>query len=578
MTSKTAEIAFPESLSTPAHAKLPALDASAWLTFRRFSLLMLLLIIASFPDVIFEAKTFLFRDYAFFGYPLAHYHREAFWQGQVPLWNPLNNCGIPYAAQWNTMVFYPFSLIYLLLPMPWSLGWFCLLHLLGGGLGMHCLAYRWTGNRLGASVAGIAYSFSGLTLGCLIWPNDIAALGLLPWVWLWVEKGYRQGGADLIIAVLVGATQMLSGAPEVILFPWMLVGTVWLCQFSAATAERWQIVRRTSVIVLLVASLCAVQLLPFLDLLRHSHCAGQVVADAGWSMPPWGWANFLVPLFRTAETSMGVFLQPGQGWLSSYYLGIAPFLLALVAVWKVRRPIVSSFGLVLGASLILALGEAGHLYEWIAKFVPLLALMRYPIKIVVLAGSIVPLLAAFAVAQLQSVSRIATAGEERDVAEGRELWTTIALVGAVFLLLVAAIVFFSVRWPGEDERSRTTLLSGLSRIPLVLAALGALFYIARLPEAKPRWRICVEAALLLLLWLDLISHAPSQNPTVEARAYQLALPPLSEMQPQPKPGESRAMLSLGTILKCHTTIVSNAMEAILRARLALYDNCNLNCF
>jgi hypothetical protein len=68
----------------------------------------------------------------------------------MPLWNPLNNCGMPFLAQWNTLSLYPLSLIYLLLPMPWSLGIFCLAHLFLAGMGMYYLAFRWTGHRLAA--------------------------------------------------------------------------------------------------------------------------------------------------------------------------------------------------------------------------------------------------------------------------------------------------------------------------------------------------------------------------------------------------------------------------------------------
>jgi hypothetical protein len=120
MTLKTAEPAIVQAI-----AREPVRCATLplhWLTPGRFALILAALICAAFPDVIFGAKSFFFRDYSLFGYPLAHYHRENFWHGQVPLWNPLNNCGLPYAAQWNTMVFYPLSLIYLLLPLPWSLG------------------------------------------------------------------------------------------------------------------------------------------------------------------------------------------------------------------------------------------------------------------------------------------------------------------------------------------------------------------------------------------------------------------------------------------------------------------------
>src|SRR5262245_21105374 len=102
-------------------------------------LLITAFLLALYPDIFQGSHSLFYRDFGFFGYPLAHYHREAFWRGQIPLWNPLNNCGLPFMAQWNTMVFYPLSLIYLLLPLPWSLNLFCFAHQVLGGLGMYLL-------------------------------------------------------------------------------------------------------------------------------------------------------------------------------------------------------------------------------------------------------------------------------------------------------------------------------------------------------------------------------------------------------------------------------------------------------
>src|SRR5258706_3202408 len=265
MASATADTALTGEIPAQPSAKISSIETTDWLTPRRFAILLALLVMAAFPDVILGAKTFFFRDYSLFGYPLAHYHREAFWRGEIPLWNPLSNCGIPYVAQWNTMVFYPPSLIYILLPMPWSLGWFCLLHLFLAGLRMHCLAYRWTNNRLAVSLAGIAFAFNGLTLSCLIWPNNIAALGWMPWVWLLVERSWTKGGVDLLKAGLVGAIQMLSGAPEVILFTWVLIGLTWSCRFVSEPGLRRKLLLRFPVVPLLVSALSAIQLLPFLD-------------------------------------------------------------------------------------------------------------------------------------------------------------------------------------------------------------------------------------------------------------------------------------------------------------------------
>ena len=59
------------------------------------------------------------------------------------------------------MPLYPPSLIYLLLPLTWSLSFFCLLHLWFAGFGMYFLARRWTGNNFAAAFAGVAFSSTG---------------------------------------------------------------------------------------------------------------------------------------------------------------------------------------------------------------------------------------------------------------------------------------------------------------------------------------------------------------------------------------------------------------------------------
>jgi hypothetical protein len=62
---------------------------------------------------------------------------------------------------------------------------------------------------------------------------------------------------------------------------------------------------------------------------------------------------------------------------------------------------------------------------------------------------------------------------------------------------------------------------------------------------------------------------------VDANAYRLALPPLEELNPLPRLGASRAMLSRRAIDKFHTTIVSNTFDGVIGNRLGLYDNLNL---
>ena len=73
--------------------------------------------------------------------------------------------------------------------------------------------------------------------------------------------------------------------------------------------------------ILLITGLCAVQFLPFFELVRYSD--RQVSESTGaWAMPSWGLANFLVPLFRCSRSILGPYFQIDQQWTTSYYCGV----------------------------------------------------------------------------------------------------------------------------------------------------------------------------------------------------------------------------------------------------------------
>ena len=457
-----------------------------WLTPGRFALVLGLLIFASFPQVVLGLQTFVVRDFGFFAYPLAHFQRECFWHGELPFWDPYNNCGAPFLAQWNTMPLYPPALIYLLLPLSWSLGFFCLLHLFWAGLGMYFLGYRWTGSRLGASVAGLVFAFNGLSLNLLMWPSHIATFSWMPWVVLTVEWAWHKGGRKLLIAAVCGALQMLAGGPETILLTWLLLATMWGMQFaqgiwgSRASERRAPDLReqvtdlsraelelcapramlwRFPLVVLLVAAIAAVQLLPFIDLAAHSQ-REQGYADTRWSMPAWGWANFLVPMVFGQVWSMGVFFQHQQAWTSSYYLGVGALLLALFAICLVRRRHVWLLAAVAGFALVLAFGQQTVVYRWLHRLIPQLSLMTYPVKFVIVVAFAIPLLAAFGVLKLQDADSKAT----------RTSQSRLLVLSGIFLGLIAIILAWAWHSPFPEDDFSVTWRNALSRAVFLIAA------------------------------------------------------------------------------------------------------------
>ena len=534
-----------------------------WFTPWRFALLLALLIFAAFPHVLLGLQTFVVRDYGFFAYPLAHFQQECFRHGELPFWNPYNNCGVPFLAQWNTMPLYPPALIYLLLPLQWSLSFFCLLHLWFAGFGMFFLARQLTNNSFAAAFAGVAFAFNGLTLNLLMWPSHIATLSWMPWVVLAVEMAWREGGRKIILAAFAGALQMLAGGPEIIFLTWILLLALWIQQFVCGKSLRVLMLWRFPLIVALVIALAAAQLLPFLDLAAHSQRSAGY-ADTRWSMPGWGCANFLVPMaFGTTRTE-GIFFQNGQYWTSSYYLGIGALWLALLAIWTVRERRVWLLGAMAMLALIFALGENTFVYPALQKIIPQLSLMTYPIKYVILTAFLVPLLAAFALTRQQNLLH-----EEKPAFNRR-----LVLAGAILLALIAGILFWAWRYAFSTDDVHATLLNGWSRAAFLFLTGVLLFVLTR--ETAPGLRRIAPLILIFTAWLDVYTHEPAQNPTVPPTVYELNLARAKlAMQPQPALGESRAMVTPKAAMDFIHFALGDPKNNFLAKRLGYCANCNL---
>jgi hypothetical protein len=552
----------PATLSIAAEPSGAAADQ--FFTPGRFALLLGTLLCVTYPEVIIGKGTFFHRDFAVFGYPLAFYHRESFWRGELPLWNPLNHCGLPFLAQWNTMTLYPLSLFYLVFPLAWSLGVFCLGHLFLGGMGAYFLAYRWTSNRFASAIAGVAYSFSALMLHSLMWPNNISAMGWLPWVVLTTERGWLHGGRWLLFAVLTGTFQMLSGAPEIILLSWILATVLLLGNVVPAKRERWRMLMRFVVIVLWVATLASVQLLPFLDLLAHSQ-RDKSFADSVWSMPMWGWANLFFPLYRMFPTALGVYAQPEQYWIPSYYIGVGVTALALLALSQIRQqPRVLLIATITIFCLLLALGKNGLVYSLIKQVVPGLGFIRYPIKFVLLAVVLLPLLASMGLAHLLSVSSTDWRHQQR----------RIGIVGLVLLLIIAGLIGAAFLFPLPGASAAVAARSGITRVILLIFTVVGFMFLRKVKSFPVQ--TLARVALLFCFWLDAITAGARPNPTTPLWVYapDLARKEL-HLNPEPEVGSSRVMLNALAEDNIVHAPLSNAVDQVIYNRLAFYANANL---
>jgi hypothetical protein len=392
-----------------------------------------------------------------------------------------------------------------------------------------------------------------------MWPSHTATFAWMPWVILLTEAGWKGGGRRLVPAALAAAMQVLAGGPESILFTWLILLGMAIVECAKGMASAAVLARRFFLIGVLAVCLAAAQLLPFADFALR--CSRNTHYGAGqWSMPIWGWANFLVPLFQTTIWQV-IAVQYDQYWTSSYYAGIGVVFLAAMALWRQRGWRVWLLGGFVAVSLVLALGGPGFVYPWLRRLLPFVGLFRYPIKFVIITSGLMPLLAAFAIRHYEIPSN----GRAR-------LWRAEAICLGGMLILVGIILWFARHHPVENSPWPATLGNALSRLGFLAMFLWAVYFFATRPGQR-RWSVLL---LVLVCWLDLITAMPWQNPTLDPSVYQPALGQMTgKLNPEPNVAESRLMMSPESAQELYYKPSPDLKTAYLLDRAVFLANCNL---
>jgi hypothetical protein len=139
--------------------------------------------------------------------------------------------------------------------------------------------------------------------------------------------------------------------------------------------------------------------------------------------------------------------------------------------------------------------------------------------------------------------------------------------------LIAFLVWLANKSPLQFENSAATLRSGLTRALVLTLVLGAVALLGRAKQIKHQ--LLIGVGLLLLLWADVMTHAPRLNPTVDSSVYAPGLPDFQQLNPKPTSGQSRALLSREALSKFYATGFSNSVATYYGQRLGLFANCNL---
>jgi hypothetical protein len=487
-------------------------------------------------------------------YPWRSLVTEALRAGHLPLWTDLLGNGAPLLANHQSAIFYPFNLIYLVMPVEHAMGYSVVLHVILAGL----FAYAWGRtirlSRFGAMVIGLTFMLSAFFVSRTQFITIINGAAWLPLLFLLAERMvYRRTLLDAVWLGLAMALQFLAGHAQLWFYTlWIVAAYVLARAYSMRREQRCdsaadiaQGPRYGRILVLLFGAfilslgLSAVQLLPTAELALHSQRADGLDLEEAmtYSFWPWRLLTLAIPnLFGSPAT--GDYWGYATYWEDAGYIGLLPLLLALIAVWgwgrrwlpsirrtrsiEIRRDEAQNAGkgsdgffilffLVLGLfSLVMAMGKNTPVYSFIFGHVPGFGAFRAPARFI--------LFFTF------GASTLAGFGAERfRLTYHTQYVARLTVAGAAAMLVVSLFaeqIGLTIEPTFAPAFAQFAALLGLSAVLLMLFPLHASEEaadprLARSPLPKSVWR----GLVIGFVTIDLALFAAPLTPTIDSALY-----------------------------------------------------------
>ena len=282
-----------------------------------------------------DALSFARGDFGDQFYAFAHYEASRLQAGQLPLWNPFAYAGHPFVADVQAAIFYPPSLLTILLTagaasLPYrALELEAIAHFFLVAIFTYLFVRRLTASRIGGLTAAVVFTFSGYLTSYP--PLQLAILEVQTWLplillcldvaatRLWEGNISRAIGWTAAAGIVLGLST-LAGHPQASLL--VIYGTTAFLAFRLfAPRPRQRIARGIGLVLLFVAvglAIAAAQVLPTLEFMRLSTRGISSFEEMGVGFLPYDLIQLILPAVGVPFPAL--------------YVGILPLGLAAAAV------------------------------------------------------------------------------------------------------------------------------------------------------------------------------------------------------------------------------------------------------
>ncbi|MFW5868977.1 MAG: hypothetical protein ACOCX2_14225, partial [Armatimonadota bacterium] len=267
-------------------------------------------------------------------------------EGEVPLWNTQMLSGTPFVGNGQSAVFYPETWLHYALDPLKALGWATFAFYLIAGWGMYALVRVLGAGPLGGAIGGITFMLSGFFTGWLTFPSLRSVAAWLPLALVGVELAVRRmAPAWLGLTALAVGMQFLAGHLQISIYVLLAIAGYAIFRLACSAREFGAI--RTAGYAGLIAAAVAVggllagcQLGPSLEFVGLNYRAGGTAyaTQVQHALAPQQALLLLMPdaFGNPVDGNHWGTNWPGRAHRSyietAWYIGVAPLLLAIVAV------------------------------------------------------------------------------------------------------------------------------------------------------------------------------------------------------------------------------------------------------
>ncbi|MGE0131034.1 MAG: YfhO family protein [Blastocatellales bacterium] len=260
-------------------------------------------------------------------------------QGQLPLWNPYIFAGMPLLASIQPGALYPATWLFAIFSPQTAMNVMVITTYHVALIGTYLYARRIGMSRVGAIIAGVAFSFGGYMVAHLGHSNRIAAASWLPWILLAIEELHlRLSWRWVALGALFVALQQFAGEPQMTCYTVIVAGAYGLFSLTLRRdgESRWRFLFGAAAMSVCGALISMIQLLPAREMLRLGDRAGiDYEYFSQFSFPPRQVFSLLAPYFFGGAALDPYRVSYWGDWNLTEtcgYAGCIALLLALIAI------------------------------------------------------------------------------------------------------------------------------------------------------------------------------------------------------------------------------------------------------